>query len=123
MTPRSPPRRYAGRAGVNSYGELVQSHFGRLGSTLLQSAIVVHVSGVMIGYNGKGLQHAGHQAGTQAAHAAGCPASLECLRCRVALARGCTLLVVHRGAVLKRPLSNCCSRAPILSAWPCSHHR
>ncbi|KAL4427706.1 hypothetical protein ABPG75_001795 [Micractinium tetrahymenae] len=43
--------RYAGRAGVNSYGELVQAHFGRLGSTLLQSAIVVHVSGVMIGYN------------------------------------------------------------------------
>ncbi len=47
--------RYAGRAGVNSYGELVQAHFGRLGSTLLQSAIVVHVSGVMIGYNGEGF--------------------------------------------------------------------
>lgn len=55
LTTRPLARRYAGRAGVNSYGELVQTHFGRLGSTLLQSAIVVHVSGVMIGYNGEGL--------------------------------------------------------------------
>ncbi|KAI7839147.1 hypothetical protein COHA_007150 [Chlorella ohadii] len=43
--------RYAARWGVASYGDLVNTHFGKWGATVLQTAIAVHVSGVMIGYN------------------------------------------------------------------------
>ncbi|EFN57306.1 hypothetical protein CHLNCDRAFT_51413 [Chlorella variabilis] len=43
--------RYAAAANVCSYGELVTQKFGRRGSILLQCAITVHVSGVMVGYN------------------------------------------------------------------------
>lgn len=48
-------RRYAALAGAESYGQLVAQKFGRRGSVLLQCAIAVHVSGVMVGYNGEAL--------------------------------------------------------------------
>ena len=44
-----PPRSYAARHGVASYGDLVTLLFRRRGARLLQVAIAVQVSGVMIG--------------------------------------------------------------------------
>ncbi|KAI3429739.1 hypothetical protein D9Q98_010054 [Chlorella vulgaris] len=43
--------RYSAQWRVQSYSDLVRMHFGKLGATVLQLAIVVHVFGVMIGYN------------------------------------------------------------------------